>query len=115
LDRIDEAQPLGVRLPAPEPPADAARLVADTLAHGPWRHRVRVRVHTGADMVRELVDPTVAAVVEDGDACEVRFGTDDLDWAARWLAYLNLDFDVIEPVELADRLRAFGSWLAARH
>jgi predicted DNA-binding transcriptional regulator YafY len=115
VDRIDEAQPLGIRLPAPEPPADAARLVADTVAHGPWRHSVRVRVHTGADLVRELVDPSVATVVEDGDECEVRFGTDDLDWAARWLAYLDLDFDVVEPAELADRLRAFGSWLAARH
>ena len=115
VDRIEDVQPLGVCLPAPEPPADAARLAADVIAHGPWRHHVRVRVRTSADLVRELVQSSGALVVEDGDECELRFGADDLDWAARWLAYLDLDFDVIEPVELTDRLRAFGAWLAARY
>jgi predicted DNA-binding transcriptional regulator YafY len=115
VDRIDHVQPLGTRFPAPEPPADAAALVADTLAHGPWRHRVRVLVHTSADLAREFVDPSVAAVIERGDECELRFGTDDLDWAARWLAYLNLDLDIIEPAVLRDQLRAFGSWLSQRH
>ncbi|MDO3701431.1 WYL domain-containing protein [Micromonospora sp. C28SCA-DRY-2] len=115
LDRIDHVQPLGTRFPVPEPPADAAAFVADTLAHGPWRHRVRVRVHTSADLVRELVDPSVATVVDDGDGCELHFGTDDLDWAARWLTYLNLDLDVVEPAALTDRLRALGRWLLDRY
>jgi predicted DNA-binding transcriptional regulator YafY len=115
VDRVEQVQPLGTRLPAPPPPADAAALVAAALAHGPWRHRVRVRVHTSADLVREIVDPTVAEVVGDGDDCELRFGTDDLDWAARWLAYLDLDLDVLEPAALGERLRAFGTWLAARY
>jgi len=116
VDRIDHVQPLGTRLPAPEPPPAAAAFVSDALAHGPWRHRVRVRVHTSADLVRDLVDPTVAAVIDDGDdECELHFGTDDLDWAARWLAYLNLDLDVIEPTALTDRLRALGRWLLDRH
>jgi len=114
VDRIDDVQPLGIRLTAPDPPADAPALVAASLAHGPWRHRVRVLVHTEADLIRELVDPTVGTVVPTGDECELRFGTDDLDWAARWLAYLNVDFDVIEPAALNDQLRAFGTWLAQR-
>lgn len=115
LDRVDDVQPLGTRLPAPEPPADAAAFVSATLAHGPWRHQVRVRVHTSADLVRELVDPSVAAVIDDGDECELHFGTDDLDWAARWLAYLNLDLDVIAPPSLTDRIRDLGHWLATRY
>lgn len=115
VDRIDQVQPIGTRFPSPSPPADAAALVAATLAHGPWRHRVRVQVHTSADLVRELVDPTVATVTDGEDECELHFGTDDLDWAARWLAYLNLDLDVIEPPELNDHLRAFGRWLIERH
>lgn len=115
LDRIEHVQPLGTRFPAPEPPADVVGFVSDALAHGSWRHRVRVRVHTSADLVRELVDPSVATVVEHGDECELRFGTDDLDWAARWLAYLNLDLDVIEPALLTDRLRTLGTWLLDRY
>jgi predicted DNA-binding transcriptional regulator YafY len=115
LDRVEHLQPLGTRFPAPDPPADAVAFVCDTLAHGPWRHRVRVLVHTSADLARELVDPSVATVVEAGDECELRFGTDDLDWAARWLAYLNVDLDVLEPAALTDRLRAFGGWLQERY
>ncbi|GAA1538477.1 helix-turn-helix transcriptional regulator [Kribbella lupini] len=115
VDRISQAQPLGIQLPAPAPPDDAAQLVAQSLAHGRWRHQVRVAVHTSGDLVRELVDPSVAAVVDGGDECELQFGTDDLDWAARWLAYLNLDLDVIEPASLASRLRVFGQWLAERY
>ncbi|ADB29291.1 Helix-turn-helix type 11 domain protein [Kribbella flavida DSM 17836] len=115
VDRIEQVQPLGTRFPAPEPPGDAAQLVAQTLAHGRWRHQVRVRVHTSAELVRELVNPSVAAVIERGDECELHFGTDDLDWAARWLAYLNLDLDVLEPELLNDHLRVFGRWLAERY
>jgi hypothetical protein len=77
--------------------------------------RVRVHVHKSADLVRELVDPSVATVIDDGDECELHFGTDDLDWAARWLAYLNLDIDVIEPTVLTDQLRTLGRWLLDRH
>jgi predicted DNA-binding transcriptional regulator YafY len=114
LDRIEHVQPLGTRFPAPEPPPDAAAFVADTLAHR-WRHHVRVQVHTSADLVRELVDSSVATVLEDGDECELRFGTNDLDWAARWLSYLNLDLDVIEPTALTDQLHTLGRWLADRY
>jgi predicted DNA-binding transcriptional regulator YafY len=115
LDRIDHVQPLGTRFPVPDPPRDAVAFVSGTLAHGPWRQRVRVRVYTSADLVRELVDPSVATVVDAGDECELRFGTDDLDWAARWLTYLNLDLDVIEPALLSDRLRTLGGWLLDRY
>ncbi|MBN6035694.1 YafY family protein [Amycolatopsis sp. 195334CR] len=112
LDRIEQVQPLGTRYAVPEPPEDPGAFVSDALAHGPWRHRVRARVHTSPDLVHELVDPSVAAVVEiDDTECELHFGTDDLDWAARWLAYLNLDLDVLEPAELTGRLHALGEWL----
>jgi predicted DNA-binding transcriptional regulator YafY len=115
VDRVDSVQPLGTRFETPSPPADPAAFVASALAHGPWRHRVRVRVHTSADLVRELVDPSIATIVDDGDTCELHFGTDDLDWAARWLTYLNLDLDILEPPALADRLTTLGRWLAARY
>ncbi|HEX6360359.1 helix-turn-helix transcriptional regulator [Actinophytocola sp.] len=115
LDRIDHVQPLGTRFPAPQPLTDAAAYVTDALAHGPWRHRIRVLVHTSADLVRDMVDPSVATVIDTGDECELHLGTDDLDWAARWLAYLNLDLDVIEPVELTDHLHGLGRWLLDRY
>ena len=41
--------------------------------------------------------------------------TDDLDWAARYLVYLNVDFDVLAPVELTGVLHDLGDWLSRRH
>jgi predicted DNA-binding transcriptional regulator YafY len=115
VDRIEHVQPLGTRLQAPAPPADAVAFVSAALAHGPWRHRIHVRVHSSADLVRELVDPTVATITEAGDECDLHFATDDLDWAARWLTYLNLDLDVLEPTALTDQLRTLGRRLLTRH
>ena len=115
LDRVEHVLPLGTRFAVPEPPSDAVQVVTDSLAHGPWRHRVRVRVYTSADVLRDMVDPSVATVVDGGFECELRFGTDDLDWAARWLTYLNVDMDVVEPAELTQRLRSLGRWLVDRY
>ncbi|HKX14983.1 MAG TPA: WYL domain-containing protein [Propionibacteriaceae bacterium] len=53
--------------------------------------------------------------MDDGDECQLHFGTDDLDWAARWLTYLNLDIDVIEPNSLTEHLHALGRWLLDRN
>src|SRR5262245_51743106 len=114
VDRIGHVQPLGTRFDTPPEPEDVVALVAASLAHGPWRHQVRVRAHSSADLMRELVDITVATVVPVGDECELHFGTDDLDWAARWLAYLNVNVDVLSPAALTDRLRALGAWLSER-
>jgi predicted DNA-binding transcriptional regulator YafY len=116
VDRIRDARPLGIRLDVPPPPEDAAAFVTEALAHGGWRHHVRVRFHTSAELVRQLVDPTVGTVTADGDdCCLLTMGTDDLDWAARWLVYRNLDFDVLEPAELTRRIHGLGRWLAARY
>jgi predicted DNA-binding transcriptional regulator YafY len=114
-DRITDVRPLGTRLATPEPPDDALAFVVRTLSLGPWRHRVRVRLHTSEDLARELIDPSVGDVRDDGDSCILTMATDDLDWAARWLIYRNIDFDVLDPQELEHRLHSFGRWLADRY
>lgn len=62
-----------------------------------------------------MVRPSVGSITDEGDDCILSLGADDLDWAARWLVYLNVDFDVLEPAELIDRLHALGTWVAARY
>lgn len=114
LDRIGEVRPLGTRFTTPPPPPDAAAVVVDTLAHG-WRHTIRVRLYTSGEEARKIVRPVVGSVTDDGDDCILTLGTDDLDWAARWLIYQNFDFDVLEPVALTERLQALGTWIAARY
>ena len=114
VDRISDVSALGAPLRTPEPPADAAAFVTERLAHG-RRHRVRVRLHVSGDLGRELIDPSVGSITDDGDSCVLAFGTDNLDWAARWLVYRNVDFDVLEPAELTERLRSLAELLAERY
>jgi len=113
--RITRVGPAGGRLPTPPPPADAAEFVRTFLATGPARYRVRVRLHTSADLVRELVRPATGTVTDEGASCVLCLTTDDLDWAARYLVYLNIDFDVLDPTELSAALHNLGDWLSRRH
>jgi predicted DNA-binding transcriptional regulator YafY len=113
--RILRVDPVGGRLSPPPPPPDAAEFVRAFLATGPAGHRVRVRLHTSAGLARELVRPATGTITEEGRSCLLSLSTDDLDWAARYLVYLNVDFDVLAPTELATALHDLGDWLSRRH
>lgn len=115
LARITRVEAGGAALATPPPPADAAAFVRGALATGPRRHRVRVRLHTSADLARELVDSATGSIADEGASCVLSLTTDDLDWAARYLVYLNVDFDVLAPAGLTETLHRLGLWLARRH
>ena len=115
VERITRVERAGPRLATSAPPADAAAFVRDSLATGPRRYRVQVRLHTSADLARDLVNPTTGSVADEGPSCVLTLATDDLDWAARYLVYLNVDFDVLAPVELTGVLHDLGDWLSRRH
>lgn len=51
----------------------------------------------------------------DEDCYLLTMGTDDLDWAARWVIYLNLDLDVLEPPELTRHIHDLGLWLTQHY
>ncbi len=89
--------------------------VTGALAHGSWRHHVRVRMFTSGALVRQLVAPWVGEVHDEGDACILTLGTDDLDRAARFLLSRNVDFDVLDPPELTEVLHSLGRWLTERY
>jgi predicted DNA-binding transcriptional regulator YafY len=113
--RITRVDPAGGRLAAPPPPADAGQFVRAFLANGPARYRVEVRLHTSADLATDLVRPATGTLTDEGDSCLLTLATDDLDWAARYLVYLNVDFDVLSPPELSAALHDLGDWLSRRH
>ena len=108
VDRLAAPRPTGVRFAARELPApDAAAFVARSLSERPWRHEARVTVHAPADRVRPRA--WGAAVEPIGpDRCELRTGDDDLDWLALRVAMLGDDYEVHEPPELIERLRALA-------
>ena len=110
VDRLTRAATTGVRYAPRELPArDAAEYVAQSIASMPTRYEARVTLHAAAEELRERV-PARWGELEpiDERRCEYRTGDDDLDWLALRIAMLGVEFEVHEPPELAEGLRALA-------
>lgn len=94
------------------PGGDAGAFVRRAQAGGAPLVRAVLRVHASAEVLadrlrvgREEVEP-----LEDG-TCLLRTVPGSLEWVAMRLAHLEVDFTVVEPPELAVRLREVGARL----
>ena len=96
------------RLPA----KDAAAYVERSIAGAPTRYEAVVTLHAPAEQISSRI-PAYWGTIEPIDAHTCRFtaGDDDLGWLAMRVAMLGVDFDVQEPPELIEHLRALGSRL----
>ena len=110
VDRVDRPSPAGGRCAERDLPdaAEPAAYVAANLS-GAWhRYEARVTLRCPAEVIRER--PHLWGTVEaiDTGSCEYRTAEDDLDWLALRITMLGVDFEVHEPAELIERLRAIG-------
>jgi predicted DNA-binding transcriptional regulator YafY len=111
VDRLWAPRATGMRFPPRELPApDAATFVARSLRDRPMRFEARVTVHAPADEVRARLWGTVVPI--DDARCEFRTGDDDLEWLALRVAMIGADYEVHEPPELVERLRALAARVA---
>ncbi|GAA0586770.1 helix-turn-helix transcriptional regulator [Actinomadura livida] len=113
VDRIARPHPTGVRVPPRDlPAADPAAFVARSRARAP-QVRAVLKVHAPA---AELADRFRVSGTEveavDERTCVLRTTADSLEWTALRIAYLDLDFEVQGPPELAERLTAMAGRLA---
>ncbi|WP_220504778.1 YafY family protein [Microbispora sp. H13382] len=98
-------------------PTTAPRTAAPPSRTGcvdPYRYRGRFTVHAPAEVVAARMPPTMAVVepVDDG-ACVLSTGSNSLDEPAAWVARLGVPFEVHEPPELVEHIRALGARLVA--
>jgi predicted DNA-binding transcriptional regulator YafY len=108
VDRLARPASTGVRFSARELPAkDAAAFVNQSIVGAPNRFEARVTLRASADEIGGRV-PAHWGKIEPVDAhtCEYRTGDDDLWWLALRVAMLPVDFEVLEPPELIEHLRA---------
>ncbi|MEU5882994.1 WYL domain-containing protein [Spirillospora sp. NPDC047279] len=112
-DRVEDVLPAGVRFaPRELPAADAAAFVRQGRAADRPRVRAVLRVHASAERLAERFRVSEAELEPvDGRTCLVRTEPESLEWTALRIAFLELDFEVVEPPELADRLRDLGGRL----
>jgi predicted DNA-binding transcriptional regulator YafY len=113
VDRLERPASTGVGFePRKLPTKDAAAYVERSITAAPSRFEARVTLHAAGDEIASRV-PAYWGTVEpiDGHTCEYRTGDDDLGWLAVRIAMLGVDFDVHEPPELVEHLRALGERL----
>jgi predicted DNA-binding transcriptional regulator YafY len=112
VDRLTEPVPTGVRF-TPNDPPDAAAFVAAAVTTGPYAFSARVRLHAPVRVVAERVPPTVGVLdAADDGTCTLTTGSNSLDSLAVHLALIGVEFEVLEPPELAEHVRAMAERLA---
>lgn len=97
----------------PLPGKDAAAYVAESISSAPNRFEAVVTLHDTWESLAGRI-PSHWGTVErlDGRRCRLRTGDDDLGWLALRIAMVGVDFEVHEPPELVEELRALSSRLA---
>jgi predicted DNA-binding transcriptional regulator YafY len=108
VDRLSRPASTGVRFtPHRLPAQDAAAFVQRSITEAPNRFEARVTLRASCEEIAGRVPMhwgTIRPV--DRHTCEYRTGDDDLRWLALRVAMLGVDFEVHEPAELVDEIRA---------
>jgi predicted DNA-binding transcriptional regulator YafY len=110
VDRMDAPAATGARFrPREIPGGDTAEFVRTRLTSQPVRYQIVVDVRAAAAEVEKIVSYRGGTVeVLDERSCRLRLGVDDLDWPVLILAALGAEFEVVQPPEFRDHLRATG-------
>ncbi|MFJ9364604.1 helix-turn-helix transcriptional regulator [Nocardia sp. NPDC101769] len=111
VDRLTPRIPTGPRF-TPRAAPDAADQVSRGVTTAPYRYRARITLLTSAERAAEVIAPTVGVLeAVDPDTCVLHTGADSLDAIAVHVAGFGFEFRVLEPPELAARLRELATRL----
>ena len=113
IDRLSKPASTGVRFVARKLPAkDAAAYIERSMTTATNRYEAYVTLRAAAEEIATRVPPHWGTITPiDADTCEYRTGDDDLGWLAVRIAMLGVDFEVQEPPELVEHLRALATRL----
>jgi predicted DNA-binding transcriptional regulator YafY len=111
LDRVTHLLPIGTRFVVRElPAADAASYVTSKLYSVVPTYQAVATLHAPLETVfRKLGNSAGELTAVDERTCQLRSHTDTLEWLAFRLTMAGCEFEVHEPSELAEYLRAFGA------
>ncbi|GAA3259329.1 helix-turn-helix transcriptional regulator [Nonomuraea helvata] len=103
VDRVRPRTPAGPRFTPRELPGngDVATFVERGVNTAMWRHRGTVLLHAPAGQVKALPLGLEVEPVDEA-TCLLRLGGDDLEGMAVWIGMVGVDFEVLDPPELAE-------------
>ena len=112
VDRLERPASSGIGFNPRELPAKDAAAYVEQKITAANRYEARVTLHAAADEIAGRV-PAYWGTIEpiDEHTCDYRAGDDDLGWLAVRIARLGVDFEVHEPPELVEHLRALAERL----
>ncbi|WP_024890000.1 helix-turn-helix transcriptional regulator [Luteimonas huabeiensis] len=112
-DRIAGRVAEGARfLPRPVPGGDPGAYVWRAVSSDPYRLRARIVLHAPLARMAERIPPLAGRLQALDDArCLLETGAQSAHLLATYVAALDVAFEVLEPPELALRLRALGERL----
>jgi len=110
VDRVRPRIPAGPQFAPRDPPDDdLVAYIARGVWSASWRHHARVRLYAPAEAVAQRIPPGVGLLeVVDQETCLLHTGAETLDALAVHLGMLGADFEVDEPPELVDHIRALA-------
>jgi len=112
VDRVESAVPTGHRFVVTDPP-DAAALVQRSISTAPYRYQARVELDAPIDVIAARVPPSVAVLEAlDERTTLLTTGSDQLDSIVFHIAMLDVDFRVVEPAALRERMHAASGRLS---
>ncbi|NBE92969.1 YafY family transcriptional regulator [Nonomuraea sp. KC401] len=105
VDRMRPRTPGGPRFTPREPPegGDVAAYVEKGVDTAMWRFRATVLLHAPAEQIRAMRLGLEVEPVDDA-RCRIELRGDDPQRMAVWIGYLGVDFDVLDPPELAEHV-----------
>lgn len=114
VDRVDGPPQPGARFaPRPAPAEDFEAYVADRLTSAPYRYQARILFHAPAEQLAERTSPTTGRLEpRDAQSCVFHAGASSLDEIALYITLKGVEFEVLDPPELADHLRALAGRMA---
>ena len=110
LDRIEARVRPGPRFTPREPPGgDFAAFVSRSVTYTPWPFQAKVALHASVEEASDRL-PQGAGTLEavDPHRCILHTGAYSIDRLSVWLALMGFEFEVYEPAELIDRIRALA-------
>jgi predicted DNA-binding transcriptional regulator YafY len=111
LDRMRDVRAHGTTFVIRAAP-DAAAYVRRSITASPYRHVARVRYFASEDVVAPYFSPSSVTIEADGpDACIVTAGADEPERMVFYFATVGVDFEVLEPPEVADAVESVAERL----
>lgn len=111
VDRIEPRITTGLRFSPRQPPeGDFAAYVSRSITYTADRHQAKILFRASVEAVTERIPPGAGLLeVVDENSCVLHTGARSLDTLSVYLALTGIEFQVREPAELAERMRALAA------